>query len=259
VESTKDILIAGQAAASPEDRLIVALDFPSSNEALGLVERLDGACKWFKVGLELYYATGNAFIDTLRSKGFEVFLDLKLHDIPNTVAGGVRSVGGIGASLLTVHAGGGRVMLEAAAEAARAPGAPRLLAVTVLTSMDAGELVGVGVTASPADQVMRLAKLARASGIDGMVCSAEEVGMLRSALGDEVLLVTPGIRSASDEVGDQRRVVTPARAIAAGSSMLVVGRPITKASDPAAAANRVLEEIRSATPLPPVFAQSIQK
>ena len=242
--------MAGQGVASPEDRLIVALDFPSADEALGFVGRLDGVCRWFKVGFELYYAAGNAIIETLRSKGFEVFLDLKLHDIPNTVAGGVRSVGGIGAALLTGHAGGGRAMLEAAAEAARAPGAPRLLAVTVLTSMDAGELAGVGVMASPTEQVMRLARLARAAGIDGMVCSAEEAGALRQELGDEVLLVTPGIRSAEDEVGDQRRVVTPAAAIAAGSSMLVVGRPITRASDPAAAANRILEEIRMATPSP---------
>lgn len=250
MKSPKEILIAGLTAAAPEDRLIVALDFPSANEALALVGRLEGVCRWFKVGMELYYTAGNGLIDTLRSKGFEVFLDLKLHDIPNTVAGGVRSVGGIGASLLTVHAGGGRAMLEAAAEAARAPGAPRLLAVTVLTSMDAGELAGVGVTASPAEQVMRLARLARAAGIDGMVCSAEEVGTLRSALGDEVLLVTPGIRSADDAVDDQRRVVTPKGAIEAGSSMLVVGRPITKASDPAAAANRILDEIRRATPSP---------
>jgi orotidine-5'-phosphate decarboxylase len=250
VESPKKILITGQAAAAPEDRLIVALDFPSGGEALGFVGRLEGVCRWFKVGMELYYAAGNQLVDTLRSKGFGVFLDLKLHDIPNTVAGGVRSVGGIGASLLTVHAGGGRAMLEAAAEAARAPGAPRLLAVTVLTSMDAGELAGVGVMASPAEQVLRLARLARAAGIDGMVCSAEEVGTLRSDLGDEVLLVTPGIRSAEDAVDDQRRVVTPKRAIEAGSSMLVVGRPITRASDPAAAAQRVLDEIRRAIPSP---------
>jgi orotidine-5'-phosphate decarboxylase len=250
VESPKEILIAEQTSASPEDRLIVALDFPSGAEAMAFVGRLQGACRWFKVGMELYYAAGNQLVETLRSKGFEVFLDLKLHDIPNTVAGGVRSVGGIGASLLTVHAGGGRAMLEAAAEAAQAPGAPRLLAVTVLTSMDAGELAGVGVMASPAEQVMRLARLARAAGIDGMVCSAEEVGTLRSALGDEVLLVTPGIRSAEDSVDDQRRVVTPKGAIKAGSSMLVVGRPITRASDPAKAASRILDEIRGATPSP---------
>jgi orotidine-5'-phosphate decarboxylase len=125
--------------------------------------------------------------------------------------------------------------------------------------MDAGELAGVGVTASPAEQVMRLARLAKESGIDGMVCSAEEAGALRRELGDEVLLVTPGIRSAGDAVGDQRRVMTPAAAIAAGASMLVVGRPITKASDPAAAANRILEEIRSPTPLPPVLSQSLQE
>src|SRR5580698_8906798 len=129
----------------------------------------------------------------------------------------------------------------------------------VVGSMDAGELAGVGVSASPAEQVMRLARLARAAGIDGMVCSAEEVGTLRSVLGDEVLLVTPGIRSADDAVDDQRRVVTPSVAIEAGSSMLVVGRPITRASNPAAAANKILDEIRRATPLPTSFAQSIQK
>jgi orotidine-5'-phosphate decarboxylase len=259
VESPKEILIAERPSSSPEERLIVALDFPSGAEGMAFVERLDGACRWFKVGLELYCAAGNAFIEALRSKGFEVFLDLKLHDIPNTVAGGVRSVGAVGASLLTVHTGGGKAMLEAAAEAARAPGAPRLLAVTVLTSMDVGELAGVGVSASPAEQVMRLARLAQAAGIDGMVCSAEEVGAVRGALGDEVLLVTPGIRSTEDEVGDQRRVVTPKRAIEAGSSMLVVGRPITRASDPAAAARRILEEIRMGTSLPTGFAQNLRK
>jgi orotidine-5'-phosphate decarboxylase len=259
VESPKEILIAEKTSASPEDRLIVALDFPSGAEAMAFVGRLQGACRWFKVGMELYYAAGNQLVETLRSKGFEVFLDLKLHDIPNTVAGGVRSVGGMGASLLTVHAGGGRAMLEAAAEAAQAPGAPRLLAVTVLTSMDAGELAGVGVSASPAEQALRLARLARAAGIDGMVCSAEEVGTLRGALGDEVLLVTPGIRSADDSVDDQRRVVTPKAAIEAGSSMLVVGRPITRASDPAAAARRILDEIRRATPPPPSFAQNLRR
>jgi orotidine-5'-phosphate decarboxylase len=234
------------AQTAAQDRLVVALDFPSNGDALAMVDRLEGVCKWFKVGMELYYAAGNGLIETLRGRGFEVFLDLKLHDIPNTVAGAVRSVATTGASLLTIHAGGGAAMLRAAAEAAHGPGAPRLLAVTVLTSMDAAALVGVGVSASPAEQVLRLAKLAQESGIGGMVCSAEEVGALRSALGNEVILVTPGIRSAGDAVGDQRRVATAAEARGRGASMLVVGRPITKAEDPAAAAQRILAEICSA-------------
>jgi orotidine-5'-phosphate decarboxylase len=230
-----------------EDRLAVALDFPSAAAALAMVDRLEGACRWFKVGMELYYAAGNGLIETLRGRGFEVFLDLKLHDIPNTVAGAVRTVAQTGASLLTIHAGGGAAMMTAAGEAAREPGAPRLLAVTVLTSMDAGELAGVGVSADPAAQVLRLARLAQESGISGMVCSAEEVGMLRGELGPEVMLVTPGIRSAGDAVGDQKRVATAEAAIRAGSSMLVVGRPITKADNPGEATRRVLEEIRLAS------------
>jgi orotidine-5'-phosphate decarboxylase len=232
--------------ASQRDRLVVALDFPSAAAALAMVDRLEGSCKWFKVGMELYYAAGNGLVETLRGRGLEVFLDLKLHDIPNTVAGAVRSVATTGASLLTIHAGGGAAMMLAAAEAAQEPGAPRLLAVTVLTSMDAAELVGVGVSASPAEQVLRLARLAHQSGIGGMVCSAEEVEALRSALGSEVVLVTPGIRSAGDAAGDQRRVATAREAIGRGASMLVVGRPITKAADPAAVARRILEEIGNA-------------
>ncbi len=157
------------------ERLIVALDFSSAEQALELVDRLDGSCKWFKVGMELFYAAGVSLVETLRARDFSVFLDLKLHDIPNTVAGAIRSVTQAGASLLTVHASGGEAMLTAAAEAANAPGAPKLLAVTVLTSMDAGELAGVGVMETPAAQVLRLARLAKLSGINGMVCSANEV------------------------------------------------------------------------------------
>jgi orotidine-5'-phosphate decarboxylase len=239
-------------AAAAEERLAVALDFPSAAEALALVDRLDGTCRWFKVGMELYYAAGNGLIETLRGRGFEVFLDLKLHDIPNTVAGAVRSVAGTGASLLTIHAGGGGAMMRAAAEATGGSNL-RLLAVTVLTSMDSAELAGVGVEAAPAEQVLRLGRLAWASGIGGMVCSAEEVGALRSDLGAEVMLVTPGIRAAGEAVGDQRRVATAAEAIARGASMLVVGRPITRAGDPGAAARGILEEIRRATPSPPFF------
>jgi orotidine-5'-phosphate decarboxylase len=231
---------------APEDRLAVALDFPTGAEALAMVDRLDGACRWYKVGMELYYRAGNQLLEILQKRGFKVFLDLKLHDIPNTVAGAVRTVAQTGVSLLTVHAGGGGAMLQAAAEAARTPGAPRLLAVTVLTSMDDGQLASVGVSGGSAEQVLRLARLAQASGITGMVCSAEEVATLRVDFGTEVLLVTPGIRAAGEDEGDQKRIATAGRAIALGSSMLVVGRPITRAADPEAAARRILDEIRKA-------------
>jgi orotidine-5'-phosphate decarboxylase len=227
-------------------RLAVALDYPDAEHALKLVDNLGQTCQWFKVGMELYYAAGNAIVHQLRDRGFDVFLDLKLHDIPNTVAGAVRSATQAGAGLLTVHASGGAAMMAAAAEAARAPGSPRLLAVTVLTSMDAAQLAGTGITASPADQVLRLAKLATQSGIDGFVCSAEEVAAVRAATGPDTLLVIPGIRPTDTAIGDQKRIATPAQAIAAGASMLVVGRPITQAPDPAAAAQAILDEIAKA-------------
>jgi orotidine-5'-phosphate decarboxylase len=227
----------------PRQRLAVALDYPDAEAALRFVDSLGNTCQWFKVGMELYYAAGNPFVHLLRNRGFDIFLDLKLHDIPNTVAGAVRSVTQSGASLLTIHASGGAAMMAAAAEAAQAPGSPRLLAVTVLTSMDASELTGIGVTASPADQVVRLAKLAKQSGIDGMVCSAQEVAAVRAATGPETLLVIPGIRPAGSAIGDQKRIATPANAIADGASILVVGRPITRAADPAAATQAILHEI----------------
>jgi len=239
----------------PLDRLIVALDLPNADAALQMADRLKGYCRWVKVGMELYYAAGNKVIEQLRERGFEVFLDLKLHDIPNTVAGGVRSVTGIGASLLTVHAGGGEQMMRAAVQASSVAGAPKLLAVTVLTSMDVAELrtVGVGSTTDAVVglvqmQVLRLARLARIAGIDGIVCSAEEVAAVRSAMGPNALLVVPGIRPAESagRRDDQRRVAAPAEAIAHGASMLVVGRPITEAPDPAQVATEILAEIRKA-------------
>ena len=215
--------MAGMAA---EDRLIVALDFPSAAMALTQVDRLEGQVRWFKVGLELYLASGRSIVDELVRRGFQVFLDLKLHDIPNTVAGAVRVLADSGAGLLTVHAGGGAAMLAAAAEAAalRANG-PRLLAVTVLTSMNAAQLQGVGVQGTPAEQVMRLGSLAVGAGIPGLVCSAEEAAALRAGLGEEPLLVVPGIRPAGAAIGDQQRVAEPGAAMRAGASMLVVGRP----------------------------------
>jgi orotidine-5'-phosphate decarboxylase len=235
-----------EVSVDARERLAVALDFPSAQSALVFVDRLEGRCRWFKVGMELFYAAGSALIHDLREKGFEVFLDLKLHDIPNTVAGAVRSVTSTGASLLTIHASGGERMMLAAAEAAQTPGAPRLLAVTVLTSMDEADLRGTGIDASPREQAIRLALLAQKSGVAGMVCSPEEVDVLRGTLDAGKLLVVPGIRPAGAPIGDQRRIATPGSAIRDGASMLVVGRPITQAADPAQAAAAILAEIEAA-------------
>lgn len=233
---------------SLQDRLIVALDVPTREAAQKLARQLQGVCRWVKVGLELYLAAGNTIVEELAGQGFSVFLDLKFHDIPNTVAGAVRSAASTGVSLLTVHAAGGPAMLAAAAEAAATTSnPPRLLAVTVLTSMDGAQLAAIGVPVPPAEQVLRLARIAQANGINGLVCSAEEVTALRRELGLEAWLVTPGIRPAGSEAGDQKRVATPAAAIRAGATALVVGRPITQAADPAQAGRAILDEIAAAT------------
>jgi orotidine-5'-phosphate decarboxylase len=182
------------------DRLIVALDVPNLTAARELAGKLQGVCRWVKVGLELYVAAGNPVVEELASQGYSVFLDLKFHDIPNTVAGAVRSAATVGASMLTVHAAGGPAMLQAAAEAAASStNSPRLLAVTVLTSMDGSQLASVGIEQSPAEQVLRLARMAQTSDVPGLVSSAEEVRMLRQELGGELYLVTPGIRPAGGE------------------------------------------------------------
>jgi orotidine-5'-phosphate decarboxylase len=229
------------------ERLIVALDVPTPAQARKLASQLQGVCRWVKVGLELYVAAGNSMVEELLHQGYSVFLDLKFLDIPNTVAGAVRSATSVGASLLTIHAAGGPAMLAAAAEAAaKAAHPPRLLAVTVLTSMDQQQLDSIGVSVSPAEQVLRLAQLAHSNGIDGFVCSAEETATLRRELGPSAHLVVPGIRPAGSAAGDQKRTATPAAAIAAGASALVVGRPITQAPDPARAAQAILDEINAA-------------
>lgn len=229
--------------SAAQERVIVALDVPDAVQAMGLIERLDGMIQWFKVGLELYLSEGNSVIDAIQSKGHSVFLDLKLHDIPNTVAGAVRSASAAGAQMLTLHAGGGPAMLAAAVDAAATMSAPpKLLAVTVLTSMDQVQLAAVGVSGSPAEQVLRLARTGWASGIRGFVSSAEEVAAMRQSF-PEATLVIPGIRPAGSAAGDQKRVATPAAAIAAGADYLVIGRPITQAADPAAAAAAILAEI----------------
>jgi orotidine-5'-phosphate decarboxylase len=230
-------------AIHPRDRLIVALDVPDATSALKLVDSLDGFIQWFKIGLQLYLSEGNTFVSKLRKRGFSVFLDLKLHDIPNTVASAVRSVATTGAEMLTVHAAGGPAMLAAAQETAAAlPSAPKLLAVTVLTSMDQAQLSATGITAPPAEQVMRLGAMAYEAGIRGFVASAEEVSAMRAALPDATLVI-PGIRPTGAAVGDQKRVATPAMAIASGADFLVVGRPITQAASPAAAATAILNEM----------------
>ena len=226
------------------DQLIVALDFPSRSEALQIVDRLDGSVRWVKVGLELYLAEGRPIIEALRSRDLHVFLDLKLHDIPNTVAGAVRTAAASGAGLLTIHAAGGPAMVAAAAAAA--PAGLRLLAVTVLTSMDADELYAVGVNDSPELQAVRLGEMAVAAGAHGLVCSAAEIIPLRSSAAQENQLVVPGIRPAGYGVDDQRRTATASDAIRLGADMLVVGRPITRATDPAAVARALLAEITAA-------------
>ena len=241
--------------------LAVALDFPDQGPALALARRLLGKVAWVKVGLELFIAAPGV-IAALRDMGHEVFADLKLHDIPNTVAGAVTSAGRAGASLLTVHASGGPAMLRAAVEAAEAVGPddragvtgafgvrrrPRLLGVTVLTSLDQSALVEVGVAGRLVDQVLRLAALAAAAGLEGVVASAEEAARLRAVHAPPFLLVTPGVRPTWDAGSqDQARVRTPRQAILAGADLVVVGRPITAAKDPVEAAERIGDELLGA-------------
>lgn len=232
------------AARDPGRRIVVALDVPHLDQAMELARRLRDVAGMFKVGLELFSAAGPRAVEELRALGAPVFLDLKFHDIPATVAGAVRSVGRLGASLLTVHASGGSEMLRAAAEAAAAlPDPPVILGVTVLTSLESADLDAVGLSGPPEAAVARLALLACAAGAGGLVCSPREVAALRAALGPTPLLVVPGVRPAGGELLDQKRVSTPAETVAAGADLLVVGRPITRAVDPAAAARAIAAEI----------------
>lgn len=227
-------------------KIIVALDFADAASALALVARLDPALCRLKVGKELFTVAGPELVRVLVARGFEVFLDLKFHDIPNTVAAACRAAAGLGVWMLNVHASGGRRMMTAAQQAlADMPQRPRLIAVTVLTSMSAEDLVEVGVSDVPADQVLRLARLSHACKLDGVVCSAQEAAMLRADLGADFRLVTPGIRPAGTEMGDQRRVMTPAEALRAGATDLVIGRPVTAAADPLAALKQIQSDIQN--------------
>jgi orotidine-5'-phosphate decarboxylase len=228
-------------------KIIVALDFPDAASALALVSRLDPALCRLKVGKELFTAAGPELVRELVTHGFEVFLDLKFHDIPNTVAAACRAAADLGVWMLNVHAAGGRRMMEAAREAlADLPHPPLLIAVTVLTSMNADDLAEVGVQDTPADQVLRLARLTQSCQLDGVVCSAQEATLLRASLGTDFRLITPGIRPAWADNGDQRRVMTPIEALRAGATDLVIGRPITGAVDPLAALHQIRSDIHNA-------------
>jgi orotidine-5'-phosphate decarboxylase len=214
-------------------RVIVALDYPDAASALQLVAGLTPELCRFKVGKELFTRAGPQLLEELAGRGFDVFLDLKFHDIPNTVASACHAAADLGVWMVNVHALGGERMLLAAREGiARATQSPLLIAVTILTSMDVNDLAAVGLSGSPQDNVLRLATLAHQSGLDGVVCSSRETGLLRDRLGEEFRLITPGIRPAGSQADDQRRVMTPADAIRAGSSYLVIGRPVTRADDP---------------------------
>ncbi|MDG6772910.1 orotidine-5'-phosphate decarboxylase [Thiomicrorhabdus sp. ZW0627] len=218
-----------------DPKVLVALDFNDADAAIAFVDRLDADLCRLKVGKELFAVAGPEFVKQLVAKGFDVFLDLKYHDIPNTVAKAVQAAAKLGVWMVNVHALGGRKMMQAAQQALEEldmERKPLLIAVTVLTSMEQADLEEVGLSGSPKENVLRLAKLTQDSGLDGVVCSAQEVSELRNLLGGAFCLVTPGIRPAGSDLNDQKRVMTPKDAIEAGSSYLVVGRPITRSDSP---------------------------
>ena len=234
------------------DRLIVALDVDSLAQAERLAERLDGLVRRFKIGSQLFTAGGPAVVEAIQKRGAEVFLDLKFHDIPNTVAGAAREAARLGVFMFNVHASGGLAMMKAAADGAAAAAVelsvrrPLAIAVTVLTSLDRAALHReLGVTSSVEGHVLHLAELAREAGLDGTVASPVEIAAIRRSLGAAWVIVTPGVRPAGSAAGDQSRVATPGAATRAGAHYLVVGRPITGAPDPAAAAAAILEEMGS--------------
>jgi orotidine-5'-phosphate decarboxylase len=232
-------------ALAPAERLFVALDTADAEAAVALAGKLKGVAGGVKLGKEFFTAHGPAGVARVAAEGLPVFLDLKFHDIPNTVAGAIKAALALKPFMLNVHASGGAAMMRAAARAASQPGAarPLVVAVTVLTSLDDDDLRAVGVRPPVVEQAVRLARLAHASGLDGVVCSAKESMAIRGACGRGFRLVVPGIRPAWAEAGDQKRIVTPSEAIALGADYLVVGRPITGARDPVAAAKRVVAEI----------------
>lgn len=219
-----------------DPKIIVALDYADEAEAFAFVDRVNPALCRLKVGKEMFTLFGPQFVRSLVARGFDVFLDLKFHDIPNTVAKAVAASAELGVWMVNVHASGGLRMMQAARDALEPYGdkAPHLIAVTVLTSMEQADLAGIGLDCAPAEQVLRLAELTRQAGLQGVVCSSQEAPLLKARFGKDFWLVTPGIRPAGSAQGDQRRVLTPADAVAAGSDYLVIGRPITRSGDPVA-------------------------
>jgi len=230
-------------AIAPKDRLIVALDLPGVEPAEAMIKRLGDSVTFYKIGYQLGFAGGLSLVRKLTDSGKKVFIDVKLHDIGNTVARGVESLSSLGATFLTVHA---YPQTMQAAVQARGNSGPKILAVTVLTSYNEADVEAAGYRHTVADLVAVRARQAKALGVDGIVCSPEEVAALRAIVGDGMSLVTPGIRPAGSSSGDQKRIMTPARAIAAGADYLVVGRPVTEAADPKAAADSIQAEIAQA-------------
>jgi orotidine-5'-phosphate decarboxylase len=224
--------------------IYVALDTPQLDMASAIATRVAPYVGGLKVGLEFVSANGPEGVRTIVKTGRPVFLDVKLHDIPNTVAGAMKALAPLGAAIINVHASGGAAMMRAAAEAAASvQPRPKVIAVTVLTSLEASDLAAMGISGSPLEQVTRLAKLTKESGIDGVVCSPLEIEAVRAACGPDFLIVTPGVRPSGGALDDQRRVMTPSRALAAGADLLVIGRPITGAADPAAAAQAIAADV----------------
>ncbi|HCH56715.1 MAG TPA: orotidine-5'-phosphate decarboxylase [Rhodospirillaceae bacterium] len=234
---------------SPIDRIFCAIDTPKLDDALLLADLLSGEVGAIKLGKEFFTAHGPNGVRKVADLGHSIFLDLKYHDIPNTVAGAVGAANRLSCTVLTVHASGGPAMLKAAADASADAGAkrPKILAVTVLTSLDNDDLAAVGQTGPAEEQVLRLARLARDSGIDGIVCSPQEVSLLRGEIGDQIALVVPGVRPEWAGADDQKRVMTPGEAVAAGADHLVIGRPITRSDDPVGAARRIVDELSKVT------------
>lgn len=232
-----------------DTKIIVALDYESENEALSLVDQLDPSQCRLKVGKEMFTTLGTHFVKQLQDRKFDVFLDLKFHDIPNTVARAVRSAADLGVWMVDLHASGGLRMMEESKKILEPYGkdAPILIAVTVLTSMEDLDLLQIGINSSPLEQVIRLAHLTQRAGLDGVVCSPQEVDVLRENLGKDFKLITPGIRPIGSEFGDQRRVMTPTAAIRSGSDYLVIGRPITQAKDPAAILSSINQSLAGIT------------
>ncbi|WP_274004523.1 orotidine-5'-phosphate decarboxylase [Vibrio parahaemolyticus] len=230
-----------------DQKVIVALDYDNQADALAFVDRIDPASCRLKVGKEMFTLFGPDFVRELHKRGFSVFLDLKFHDIPNTCSKAVRAAAELGVWMVNVHAGGGERMMTASREILEPYGKdrPLLIGVTVLTSMEQSDLAGIGLNVEPQEQVIRLATLTKNSGLDGVVCSAQESSLLKNELGKEFKLITPGIRPAGSDQGDQRRIMTPVDAIQAGSDYLVIGRPITQATDPAAVLKSINDSLAS--------------